>query len=207
MRRGTPNFSIAVIACGNAASDDAVVNAISHGSRTDFQNFAIGMRMMIATGTSTTSTNTINDTYNVPTSLARLSITPSPLLPTVTPIAAPIPIGAYAITMPTNLNITSLSDCSQSSMIFLDGPSTRASATAKMIAKKTICSTSLLAAASKKLCGTVCSSTDAKVGVLAANALNSSLPPADVSCTPTPGFTQFTAIRPIASAAVVTISK
>ena len=42
-------FSIAVIACGNAASDDAVVNAISHGSRTDFQKRAIGMRMITTT--------------------------------------------------------------------------------------------------------------------------------------------------------------
>ncbi len=109
--------------------------------------------------------------------------------------------------MPTNLNMMSLSDCSQSSMNFLEGPSTRANATAKMIAKKTIWSTSFCAAASKKLCGTVCSSTEAKVGVLAARALNSSLSPAAAMESPTPGFTTFTATRPMARASVVTTSK
>ena len=123
-------------------------------------------------------------------------------------MAAPIPIGAYAMTIPTNLNITSLIACRPPSTIDLDWPSTRDRATAKMIAKKTICSTSFCAAASKKLCGTVCSRTEAKVGVLAANAWNSSvLPVAGAIERPRPGFTRLTAINPIASAAVVTTSK
>ena len=60
MRRGTPNFSIAVIAWGNAASLDAVVNAISHGALTLAQNLRMGIFAMSATGTSTTRMNTTN---------------------------------------------------------------------------------------------------------------------------------------------------
>ena len=54
-------------------------------------------------------------------------------------------------------------------MNVLLGPCTLDSATAKMIAKNTICSTSFFAAASKKLCGTVCSITPVSVVCVVAN--------------------------------------
>ena len=91
-------------------------------------------------------------------------------------------------------------------MTTFDFPSTRDSATANRIEKNTICSTSLSAAALKKLVGTVCVRTEPHVGAFLANALNSAPVPA-VSATPTPGLSQFTKIKPMASASVVTISK
>ena len=115
-------------------------------------------------------------------------------------------MGANAITMPTNLNITSESDPQKSSITCFALPFTRDSPTANRMAKNTICSTSLCAAASKKLCGTMCSITPVNVTFVCAN----SVPFVAVSAarfTPTPGLTRFTAIRPIARAAVVTSSK
>ena len=111
-----------------------------------------------------------------------------------------------AITMFTNLNITSDRLSHALSMNVLLGPCTFESATAKMIAKKTICSTSFFAAASKKLVGTVCSMTPVSVVCVAANSAPSFVDAAPRS-TPTPGFTMLTASRPTASASVVTISK
>ena len=75
-----------------------------------------------------------------------------------------------------------------------------------MIAKKTICSTSFFAAASKKLCGTVCSITPVSDVCVVANSAPS-FADAVPRSTPAPGFTRFTAMRPTASAIVVTISK
>ena len=60
MRLGSPKRSSDSIARGKAASLDAVVNAISHGSLTKLQNRAIGMRAISATGSRTSSTNTIS---------------------------------------------------------------------------------------------------------------------------------------------------
>ena len=86
------------------------------------------------------------------------------------------------------------------------GPCTWDSATAKMMAKKTIWSTSFAAAASKKLCGTVCSTTPVNVVCFCANSAPASAVAA-ARFTPTPGFTMFTARSPTTSASVVTISK
>jgi hypothetical protein len=105
-----------------------------------------------------------------------------------------------------NLNITSDRLSRTDSIVTLFCPCTRASATAKMMAKKTIWSTSFAAAASKKLCGTVCSSTPDKVVLRAANCAPASAEAAPRS-TPMPGFVRFTATSPITSARVVTISK
>ncbi len=71
--------------------------------------------------------------------------------------------------------------------------------------KNTTCSTSFLAAASKKLVGTVCSSTPESVVGLLARAWPASAEPE--SMTPAPGFTRLTAASPMKSATVVTISK
>ena len=118
-----------------------------------------------------------------------------------------MPNGANFITMPTNLNITSLRLSQTVSMNVFAGPCTCDSATAKMIAKKTICSTSFFAAASKKLCGTVCSITPANVVcVLRELGAGCRRSPRRGS-RPTPGFTMFTASSPTTSASVVTISK
>jgi len=91
-------------------------------------------------------------------------------------------------------------------MNVLAGPCTRETATAKMIEKKTIWSTSFFAAASKKLFGTVCANTPERLVCVVASCAPSSADAAPRS-TPCPGFTRFTAISPTASAAVVTSSK
>ena len=91
-------------------------------------------------------------------------------------------------------------------MNVLLGPCTFDSATAKMIAKNTTWSTSFFAAASKKLCGTVCSMTPVSDGFVVA----SSEPSVDETAprsTPRPGFTRLTATKPTTSASVVTTSK
>ena len=121
-------------------------------------------------------------------------------------MAAPIPNGANFITMPTNLNITSLRLSQNDSITAFPGPCTCESATAKIMAKKTTWSTSFFAAASAKLCGTVCSRTPENVVFTFA----SSTPVSAVALarvTPAPGFTRFTATRPTTSAKVVTTSK
>ena len=86
-----------------------------------------------------------------------------PLWLTVTAIAAPMPIGAYRMTIPTNLYITSASPSQNPSIASLGFPRTCVSAIAKRVAQKTTCSTSLSAAASKKLRGTTCSRKPPKV--------------------------------------------
>ena len=75
-----------------------------------------------------------------------------------------------------------------------------------MIEKKTICSTSFFDAASKKLCGTVCSSTPLRVVLVAANC-EPSFADAAPRSTPCPGFTRLTARSPTTNANVVTASK
>ena len=80
---------------------------------------------------------------------------PSPLCPTVTAMAAPMPIGAYFITRPVNLNITWASASRLSSMTSFGRPFTCVSPTPNRIDQKTICSTSFLTAASKTLAGTM----------------------------------------------------
>src|SRR5512133_886660 len=117
-----------------------------------------------------------------------------------------MPKGANAITIATNLNITSESASQNWSITCFGRIGTRDSATAKMIDQKTTWSTSFLAAASKKLWGTVCSNTPLNVGRVLANCVTAeSL--AVLTSTPTPGRATLTAIRPTASASVVTISK
>ena len=109
------------------------------------------------------------------------------------------------MTMSVNLNITSFSDSKNFSSGSRFAAGTWVSAMAKSTVKKTTCSTSFFAAASKKLVGTVCSSTpDRVVGVLA-NCCPASAEPA--STTPTPGLATLTATRPTRSATVVTTSK
>ena len=132
--------------------------------------------------------------------------TTRPLVPTVTAIAAPMPNGANAITMPTNLNMTSASDSQNSIITCLGRPLTRARPTAKRMEKNTTCSTSFLAAASKKLCGTECSIRPPNVILVCANCA-ASVALAPESEIPAPGFTRLTAARPMNSAIVVTISK
>ena len=117
-----------------------------------------------------------------------------------------MPNGANAMTSPTNLNITSDNDWHSFSMKSFDGPVTRDSATANRIAKNTTWSTSFFAAASKKLCGTMCSITPVKLTSVFANSAPLSVL-ATARFTPAPGFTTFTTSRPIASASVVTTSK
>ena len=124
----------------------------------------------------------------------------------VVAMAAPMPNGANAMTMPTNLNITSDSDSQKSSITCLGFPLTRESPTAKRIAKNTIWSTSFFAAASKKLDGTMCSITPVNVTFVCANSVPFSAV-AVARFTPTPGLTRFTASSPIARAIVVTTSK
>jgi hypothetical protein len=80
-----------------------------------------------------------------------------PLCPTVAAIAAPIPTGANAITIATNLNMTSLKLSQNPSMIFFGAAGVCARATAKRIDQNTTWSTSLFEAACTKLAGTTCS--------------------------------------------------
>ena len=86
-----------------------MVKAMIAGSLTARTNRRSGIRAMSAAGTSATSANTISAPYSVATSRPRFRSTWIPLWLTVTAIAAPMPIGAYFMTMPTNLNITSVS--------------------------------------------------------------------------------------------------
>ena len=137
--------------------------------------------------------------------MPRFLSTPIPLWLTVTAIAAPMPIGAYRMTMPTNLNITSASPSQNPSIASLGLPRTWVSAMAKRMAQKTTCSTSLSAAASKKLWGTMCSRKPPKVvgAALGMPAFGSGAG----RITPTPGRVMLTAMSPMASATVVISQK
>src|SRR6185503_17946515 len=126
------------MAIGSAASDDAVENAINHGSLIARQNRPTGILNPSAIGGSTSTMNAKTAPYSVSTSTPRWRSTPKPLRDVVTAIAAPMPIGAYAITMSTNLNITCDRLSQALSMNVLAGPCTRDTATAKMIEKNTI---------------------------------------------------------------------
>ena len=84
-------------------------------------------------------------------------------------------------------------------------PRTWVSAMAKSVAQNTTCSTSLSAAASKRLRGTMCSRKPLKVvgAGLGIGALGSS----GGRITPTPGRVMLTAMRPMASAMLVISQK
>jgi len=143
----------------------------------------------------------------VSTNFPRFDSTPRPPCPTVAAIAAPIPIGANFITSPVNLNMTSATPSQNPSMTSLGRPFTCDSASANSTAQKTICSTSLCTAASKKLCGTICSSTVVSVGCSPRGEWMGAPAAGGGRRTPSPGRTRFTASKPTPSARVVTTSK
>jgi len=108
------------------------------------------------------------------------------------------------MTTPVNLNITSATASQNASIVSLGRPRTCVRPIANRTDQKTICSISLRAAASKKLCGTMCSSTVENVtGSAGAGAATGAARVA----TPTPGLRTLTASNPMNSASVVTISK
>ena len=109
------------------------------------------------------------------------------------------------MTIPTNLNITSISASQTPSITSFGRPRTWVSAMANRVAQKTTCSTSLPAAASKKLWGTTCSRKPAKVvgAALGMTALGSRVG----RITPMPGRVRLTAMSPTASATVVISQK
>ena len=121
-------------------------------------------------------------------------------------IAAPMPIGAYIITSPTIRNTTSATLSKNPSMTTRRSAVTRVSAMANRIANTTTCRTSLLAAASTMLCGTMCSST-APTEVWCAAKSVPVVADAWDNDTPVPGCSRFPARSPTTSANVVTASK
>src|SRR5690606_3845990 len=70
--RGTPNFSIALMAFGKAASELVVAKAIETGSFTASINFLTGIFKNIITGTNTSNKNKINARYNDPNNINTL---------------------------------------------------------------------------------------------------------------------------------------
>src|SRR2546427_9149637 len=206
MRRGTPIASIRYIALGSAASDDAVEKAISAGSFTAARNAPRGTRASRATGYSTTSPNTTRAMYSVRTTMARFcSFLSPPGWPTVTARAAATANGANFMTIPVNLNITSATASQNASIVSLDRPRTCVRPIANSTDQKTICSISLRAAASKKLCGTRCSSTVANVTGSAAAGVAATAAPAAVY--PQPGFRTVTAANTTHSPTPATTSE
>src|SRR2546423_294569 len=116
------------------------------------------MRAIATTAPSTSTTNKISEAYMVRISLPSPNRTATPLLPTVTAMAAPTPNGARYITYLVYLNITSARDAQNATTgSALDPMAAQAAPNRK--AKTTICSTSLRAMASTMLAGNVCSST------------------------------------------------
>src|SRR5213592_761096 len=206
MRRGTPIASIRSMAFGSAASEDAVEKAISAGSFTAARNAASGTRASRATGYSTTSPKTTSAMYSVMTTMATFcSFLTPPGWPTVTASAAATANGANFITSPVNLNITSPTASQNASIVSLGRPRTCVSPIANSTDQKTICNISLRAAASKKLGGTMCSSTVANV--TASAGAGAAAPATGDVVTPTPGLMTLTASNPMKRASVVTISK
>ena len=104
-----------------------------------------------------------------------------------------MPNGANAMTMPTNLNITSESDSQNFSMTSFAGPCTRASPMAKRMEKNTICLTSLCAAASKNDAGTMCSITPANVTLVCENSAPLAVVCIGISIEVDRGFVEHTA--------------
>src|SRR6185437_12621838 len=206
MRRGTPKRSISSMANGSAASDDAVENAMSHGSLTARMKRRTGTRASVATGHNTPTANTTSATYSVPTSSPSPRNTPNPFLPTVYAIAPPMPNGANAITSAVNLNITSDRLSQNASIVCLGPLRTRVTATPNNTAKNTICSTSLFAADSAMLCGTTWMSTVSALMWVDASDVACAVD-ADAIFTPSPGLITLTAMSPTASARVVMTSK
>src|SRR5438067_2166704 len=107
---GTPKPSMFSSARGNAASLDAVENAIRKGCRAAYQNRAMGTRAITSDEPSTRTTHRACAKYNVPTSFPNPNNTPIPFDPIVTAIAAPTPKGAAYITYFVYRNITSATD-------------------------------------------------------------------------------------------------
>ncbi len=205
MRRGTPNSVMRCMASGSAASEEVVVKAMIAGSLTARTKRRSGIRASHAAGTRATSANTMRAPYSVATRRPRFLSTWIPLWLTVTAMAAPMPIGANRMTIPTNLNITSASPSANPSIASLGRPRTWVSAIAKSAAQNTTWSTSLSAAASKKLLGTICSRNPPKV--VGAGVGMAALGSGAGRITPTPGRVRLTAMRPMASATVVISQK
>ncbi len=125
--------------------------------------------------------------------------------PTVNASAAATPNGANFMTTPVNLNITSATASQNPSIVSFARPRTCDSPIANSTDQKTIWSISLFAAASKKLCGTRCSSTPENVTLPATGAPAAAS--GDANDTPTPGLRMLTASNPMKRASVVTTSK
>ena len=175
------------------------------GSLTARTNRRSGIRAMSAIGISATRANTISAPYSVATRSPRFRSTEIPLWLTVTAMAAPTPIGAYFMTMPTKRNITWVSPSQNSSIVSRGLPRTWASAMPNSVAQKTTWSTSFSAAAWKKLVGTMCSRNPPNVvgAALGIGALGSG----GGRITPTPGWVMCTAVSPITSATAVMSQK
>ncbi len=208
MRRGTPSRSMFSIAFGNADSDEVVANAIVAGVFTARIKSRSGTRKISATGSSTKTRKKISAPYSVPTSMPRFLSTLRPEWPTVLAIAAPTPTGANFITNSVNRNMTLASDSHQTTIGFARSP-TLVTASAKMTANTTICSTSPSAMALMIDAGERCAMISPTVWGFAATVRPRAAASAafTFSETPTPGLVRFTAARPMNSANVVTISK
>ena len=81
--RGTPNFSIALIAFGNAASELVVANAIETGSLIALINCLIGIFKYSATGNKIPHKKNIKAKYKVAKSINRFLRMSTPRCPTV----------------------------------------------------------------------------------------------------------------------------
>ncbi len=156
------------------------------------------------TGSRTATAKTTSAAYRVRIKAPRLASTCTPPCPTVKAMAAPTPIGANFMTIPVNLNITSATPAQNPTMTSFGLPLTCVSASPNRMDQNTTCSTSFCAAASKKLCGTMCWSTLARVVLDWATGPAAAAVP---SATPTPGCTTFTITSPTTRASVVTTSK
>ncbi len=113
-------------------------------------------------------------------------------------MAAPMPMGAYFMMIVTSLNVTSAIPSVRPSIISFGLPVTWVRAMPNSVAQKTTCRTSLFAAASKKLWGTMWFMKPAKVvGAACGMAVFGS---GGGRMTPTPGRLRLPAVSPMASA-------
>ena len=150
---------------GSAASDEAVVNASSHGSLVAAQNRRSGTLPRERDG----QEDQRREREQRPVEREHQA-------PSRAEHAEPVPAHRHrdrprrrrparsASPSPTSRNITSLRLSQTDSMTALAGPGTCDSAIANTMANTMICSDSFPAAASKTLRGTLCSSTAANVG-------------------------------------------
>ncbi len=81
--RGTPNFSIALIAFGNAASELVVANAMETGSLIAFIKRFTGIFKYKATGSNTKHKKHTKAKYSVAKSMKRFLRISTPRCPTV----------------------------------------------------------------------------------------------------------------------------